>query len=98
MSDGVEVPGELVDALISTTAQIKQLTETANTLKGAIKTLMGENEFATVGGEQVVRWAHVKSRRLDMHQLRSQIDPAVLAGCYVEEMTRRFIPLIKAEG
>jgi hypothetical protein len=93
LTDAVEIPGQLITALRDANQEIKRLTETTTAIKALIKRAMGEREYATVDGEPAIRWAHVKSRRLDMDALRANVDPAILAGCYVDEVTRRFIPL-----
>lgn len=90
---GVEMPPDLIEALSRTNEEIKRLTDTASTLKDLIKKSLGDSEFATVDGQPRIRWAHVKTRRLDMEELRTRIDPAVLAECYVEDIGRRFILL-----
>lgn len=95
--DGVEISADLIDALRLTISEIKRLEDTALAIKTLIKRALGEREYATVEGEPVIRWAHVKTRRLDMDLLRSSVDPAVLASCYVAEETRRFMPLSTKE-
>lgn len=93
MDEAIEIPSALIEALRNANQEVKRLTETATAVKELIKRAMGEREYATVDGEPAVRWAHVKSRRLDMDALRANVDPVVLAGCYVDEVTRRFITL-----
>jgi hypothetical protein len=89
----IEVPKGYVDLLVAATAEANKWLAVAKEARTAIEERLGEAEFATVGGEPVIRWAHIKTRRLDNGKLRESVDPAVLASCYVEGVQRRFITL-----
>ncbi len=96
--DAVEIPADLAKAYRLAMDEIKRFERAAATVEELIKRELGEHEYATVDGEPVVRWAHVKSRRLDMDALRESVDPAILASCYVQKEGRRFIVLAKKDA
>jgi len=93
MTDKVEVDQTLIDAYRSAKLDLAQCRDAVAALRIIIEHKLGDAEYATIGGEPVIRWMQVKTRRLDMDKLRGILDPAVLNECYVEGFERRFISL-----
>lgn len=96
--ESVEVSADLISDLRAASERANDWLKIAKALRTQIEECMGETEVATVDGEPVIRWAHVKSRRLDTDALRAHVDPAVLASCYVESVERRFIKLSRQKA
>ena len=89
--EAVELPADLARAYLDVHKEIKRLTGVADALKDAIKERLGEQEYGSVDGTPVIRWMHIKQRRLDLDALRANVDPVVLESCYTQEESRRFV-------
>lgn len=67
-------------------AELKAIAQQA---RSAIEEALGDSEIGTVGGEEVVRWRHIKTHRLDQKALKAD-HPDIVAGYTEAVETRRF--------
>lgn len=88
-ANAVEIPAPLVNELRHARAQIAKWQEIADAYRSTIEQLMGQHDTATVDGQPVVHWTHVKSTRLDQSLLKS-LHPEVFAECQSATTSRRF--------
>ena len=94
----VDIDQSLIEAYRAAAADVVSAEATLRAIRTIIETLIGDEEYATVHGEPVIRWMQVTSRRLDMDTVRKLVDPAVLAECYVETTSRQFRLLKPKDG
>lgn len=91
--DTVEIPPELNAALRNAAKERDYWGKIAKDIEDCIQTLLGDAEYATVNNRPVIRWQHVRSRKISVPRLHEMVDPAILADCYVESPSRRFTVL-----
>lgn len=70
-------------------ADLRGLTRQVEEQKNQLRVLLGDAERGTCG-DWVIHWANIKSKRLDMKALK-ETAPDVMAKCYKETTTRRFL-------
>lgn len=86
-----------IDGIAGWVAQLRAATEERKAAeeriaqaRRKIEDALGDAEAGTVGGEVVVRWTPVTSRRLDQTLVKVHVPADVLQRCYLESTTRRF--------
>lgn len=79
-----------VEVLHEAKAEIAAQEERIAVAREKIEAALGDAETGTVGGEPVVRWTHVTSRRFDQTLAKARIPGDLLVQCYTESTSRRF--------
>ena len=71
-------------------ADRSEIDEQIEVAEGQIKDALGNYEVGTIGGEPVVRWAHVVSYRLDQKAAKALLTDEQIAACTRASESRRF--------
>ncbi len=76
--------------LLQLRADRSQLNDEIDVIENQIKDAMGEIEVGTIGGEPVVRWTHVTTKRFSQKRANQILSGEVYASCVEESTSRRF--------
>jgi predicted phage-related endonuclease len=85
----VELPDDLVTALVAARAEAKHAQNRADVLEAEIKERLGDCETGTVDGAPAVLWRTVISRRVDLKSLEA-VAPELVEEHRKESTARRF--------
>lgn len=89
IGDSVEVDADALHRYRQAREQIATWTEIADQARARLEQQLGERQTGTVDGLPVIRWARVKSTRLDQTLVKS-LHPGVHAECQTTSESRRF--------
>ena len=67
-----------------------QIDEQIEVAEGHIKDALGDADTGTIGGEPVIRWAHVITQRFDQKAAKAILSDEQIAACTKPSESRRF--------
>lgn len=67
-----------------------QVMEEIEVIETQIKDVMGEAEVGTIGGEPIVRWTHIVSKRFSQKRANLVLSGEQYSQCMEETSSRRF--------